>query len=95
MARMMRVGVGGVFSEWVEVVSGVLQGLVLGPLLFILYVNDLPQWIKSSMRMFADDAKVRTIVNSQEDSLSLHNELFVWLFNGPSTQEVIRLEQFK
>lgn len=68
-------GVRGVFSEWVEVVSGIPQGSVLGPLLFILLVNDLPQWIKSSMRMFADDAKVWTIVNSQEDCLSLQNDL--------------------
>jgi Reverse transcriptase (RNA-dependent DNA polymerase) len=69
------VGVRGIFSEWVEVVSGIPQGSLLGPLLFILLVNDLPQWIKSSMRMFADDAKVWTIVNSQEDCLSLQNDL--------------------
>ena len=68
---MMRVGVSGVFSEWVEVVSGNPQGSNLRPLLFILYVNDLPQWIENSMRMLADDAKVWTRVNSQEDSLSL------------------------
>jgi len=74
-SRMMRVGVSGEFSQWVEVVSGVPQGSVLGPVLFILYVNDLPQWIKNSMRMFADDAKVWTRINSQEDSLSLQNDL--------------------
>jgi len=72
---MMRVGVDGEFSQWVEVVSGIPQGSVLGPLLFILYVNDLPQWIKNSMRMFADDAKVWTRINSQEDSLSFQKNL--------------------
>jgi len=53
---MMRVGVSGEFSQLLEVVSGVPQGSVSGRLLFILYVNDLLQWIKNSMRMFADDA---------------------------------------
>jgi len=71
---MMRVSVDGEFSHWVEVVS-VPQCSVFGSLLFILYVNDLPQWIKNSMRMFSDDAEVWTRINSQEDSLSLQNDL--------------------
>jgi len=72
---MIRVGVSGEFLQWVEVVSGNPQGSVLGPLLFLLYVNDLPQCIKNSMQMFADDAKVWTRIISQEDSLSLQNDL--------------------
>jgi len=48
------------FSDRIEVLSGVPQGSVglLGPLLFLLFVNDLPDWIKNSMRMFADDVKI-------------------------------------
>jgi len=38
-----------------EVLSDVPQGSVIGPLLFLLYVNDLPDWILSSIQMFADD----------------------------------------
>ena len=53
----MRVGIRGRFSDWI-VLSGVPPGSVLGPLLFLLFVNDLPDWIKNSMRMFADDVKI-------------------------------------
>ena len=58
MSRKMRVGVHGKFSERTEITSGVPQGSVWGPLMFITYVNDLRHWITNSMRMLADDAKV-------------------------------------
>ena len=53
----MRVGVGDSFSEVLKIVSGVLQGSVLGPILFLLFVNDLPD-IKSRILLFADDLKL-------------------------------------
>ena len=71
-ARLMRVGIRGSFSEWIKVLSGVPQGSVLGLLLFLLFVNDLPDWIKNSMRMFADDVKIWNVIRSQTDSESLH-----------------------
>ena len=56
--RKTKVGVQGSFSEWVDVLSGVPQGSVLGPPLFLIFVNDLSNWVMNSMRMFADDTKI-------------------------------------
>ena len=54
-------------SAEAEVTSGVPQGSVLGPLLFIIYINDLPENVESNAQMFADDTKVFTHINSQDD----------------------------
>ena len=53
--RKQRVVIGGEHSTWTQVMSGVPQGTVLGPLLFLTYINDLPNHIHSSIRLFADD----------------------------------------
>ena len=53
--RSFRVCVGGEFSNLKDVLSGIPQGSVLGPLLFVLYINYLPDSIKSSAKLFADD----------------------------------------
>ena len=50
---------------------------MLAPLLFILFmnVNDLPEWIKNSMRMFADDVKIWNVMKSDTDSGSVLGQL--------------------
>ena len=73
--RMMRVQVNGSYSSWVHVLSGVPQGSVLGPLLFLLYVNDLPDWIKSSIKMFADDTKLWSTISDVDDKQKLQDDL--------------------
>ena len=57
IGRTMAVKVGDAMSSVRPVMSGVPQGSVLGPLLFLLFINDLPENIKNSLRMFADDVK--------------------------------------
>jgi len=58
--RMMRVIVNGNCSDWVYVLSEIPQGSVLGPLLFLIFVNDLPDWVKTNIRMFAGHTKTWT-----------------------------------
>ena len=73
--RKMRVIVNGCSSGWVGVLSGVPQGSVLGPLLFLLYVNDIPDWVTGNVRMFADDTKIWRKIEGREDSEELQKDL--------------------
>ena len=72
--RTMKVSVRGSFSEPIDVVSGVPQGSVLGPMLFLLFVNDLPDWIQSKIKMFADDTKMWASIKIKEDSNILQKD---------------------
>ena len=70
-----RVVVKDATSEWIEVSSGVPQGSVLGPILFLLYVNELPEIVTSGIKMFADDTKMFQVIRSQDDADVLQNNL--------------------
>ena len=73
--RKMKTVIRGVSSEWAEVESGVPQGSVLAPLMFLIYVNDLPVGVKSYINLFADDAKIMSQVKTPEDCLTLQQDL--------------------
>ena len=76
-----RVVVDGESSELVRVESGVPQGTVLGPLMFLLYINDITNGLTSNIRLFADDCIIYRTIETREDSIHLQedlNKVFNW-----------------
>ena len=73
--RTQSVKVNGIFSNVASVKSGVPQGSVLGPILFILYINDLPDVIQSDVLLFADDTKIFRSINSAKDAELLQSDI--------------------
>jgi exonuclease III len=75
--RLQRVTLNGADSEWLPVTSGVPQGSILGPLLFILYINDLPDLLSYNTlcAIFADDTKIYRHINSHQDHIILQRDI--------------------
>ena len=73
--RKQRVLVNGSPSDWSDVISGVPQGSVLGPILFILYINDLPECVNSSIKLFADDTKIYKTVETPTGCQTIQNDI--------------------
>ena len=68
--RKQRVIINGTSSDWGQIEAGVPQGSVLGPLLFLVYINDLEDGLKSSVNFFADDTSISSIIS--DPSVSAH-----------------------
>ena len=62
-------------SRWKSVLSGVPQGSVLGPILFLIYINDLEDDISSKVLKFTDDTKVFRKLTNDTDKQSLQGDL--------------------
>jgi hypothetical protein len=73
--RTMRVALEGEFSDSATVESGVPQGTVLGPLLFLCHINDLPVSVESKVRLFADDCLLYREIHTFQDHLTLQKDL--------------------
>ena len=64
--RKQRVALGGTISDWTPVLIGIPQGSVLGPTLFIGYINDLPSIVTCTCKLFVDDTKIYRQVSIQK-----------------------------
>ena len=99
--RKQRVLINGSASEWGEIESGVPQGSVLGPLLFLIYINDLENSIKSQIKFFADDMSLFSIVHYDNDSandlnhdlklISLWANQWKMSFNPDPTKQAVQV----
>ena len=76
LGRRQKVKVGGHFSEFIKVLSGVPQGTILGPLLFILFINDIYEHVSTSnLSSYADDTKLGKCISSANSLVLLQNDL--------------------
>ena len=73
--RTQSVILNGTNSDNIAVSSGVPQGSVLGPILFLAYINDLPEQVRSRVRLFADDTAMYLALDKQADSEILQKDL--------------------
>ena len=73
--RKQRVVVDGEVSSWKSVLSGVPQGSVLGPILFLVYINDLEEGVTGSILKFADDTKLFRKTKEIGDKLNLQDDI--------------------
>ena len=97
--RKQRVVINGKFSEWRDLGAGVPQGSILGPLLFLIYTNDIINDIESDIQMFADDTSLLEIICDTFESYSRVNRDLAklvswskkWLmnFNPSKTKSII------
>ena len=73
--RKQKVVINGTFSDEANVTSGIPQGSVLGPLLFVLYINDLPNGLRSTAKLFADDTKLFNRSDTTNGPIDLQRDL--------------------
>ena len=69
--RKQRVSVNGALSDTTDVTSGVPHALIMGPILFLLYINDTNENVQSSIRLFADDSIIYRKIHSNIDHQKL------------------------
>ena len=75
MGRTQSVKIDGIVSEKIEILSGVPQGSVLGPILFLIYIADIGSKSKSKAYIYVDDSKVLSSIRGEEDVEFFQNDL--------------------
>lgn len=73
--RRQRVVLGDSVSEWKSVTKGVPQGSVLGPLLFLLFINDMPELFSNQSKLYAEDSKIIAMIEDIGKALALQNDI--------------------
>ena len=99
--RQQRVVLPGAQSELGAITAGVPQGSILGPLLFLVYINDIVTDISNNINLFADDTSLFVVVNNDDDSLSLQADIdkisswaSAWLVNfNPLKSETLTISR--
>ena len=71
--RHQRVVINGCASEWLPITAGVPQGSILGPLLFILFINDIVSDIEAEIKLFADDTSLFIVVDNPRNAADILN----------------------
>ena len=87
--RRQRVVLNGQASTWTNITAGVPQGSILGPLLFLMYKNDLSEWLSTNAKLFADDTSLFSVIHESQISANvlnkdlemIHNWAFQWKMN--------------
>lgn len=73
--RLQKVIVDGTESKCHHVTSGIPQGSVLGPMLFVFYINNMPEMVESATYLFADDTKIFREIRDENDEKMLQTDL--------------------
>lgn len=97
--RAQRVVLNGSYSDWLFITAGVPQGSILGPLLFLIFINDIVDEIQATIKLFADDTSLYIVVDNPVDAAEILNsdisKIYKWSqdwlvkFNPQKTETMI------
>ena len=76
--RFQRVVLNGQTSNWKNILAAVPQGSILGPLFFLIFINDIPEGIQSKIKIFADDTSIFSVMKDRiSASITLNEDLYL------------------